>query len=75
MFLNEEEIYSLTKRIHHKAQAKVLAQLGIEHKVRPDGTLVVLASHVERVLGGEVGGKSKKPAAEPNWGALNAARA
>lgn len=42
--------------------------MGIEHRIRPDGTVAVLRSHVERVLGGEVGSKLKEH--EPDWSAI-----
>lgn len=69
MFLTAEEIAELTGRKLHKSQRTVLNHLGIEHKVRPDGSLVVLRSHVEKSLGGDVGSaKLKSP--EPNWAAI-----
>lgn len=64
MFLTPDEIAELTGRKLHKAQRSVLNHLGIEHKIRPDGSLVVLRSHVEKSLGGE-SGNVKLP--EPNW--------
>ncbi|MFN7817811.1 MAG: DUF4224 domain-containing protein [Burkholderiales bacterium] len=48
VFLTESELRSLTKRQRPKAQARVLAHLGIPYKPRPDGSLVVLAAHVAR---------------------------
>jgi hypothetical protein len=75
MFLDNAELRELTCRIQHAAQAKVLRAMGIDHRARPDGTIAVLRSHVEHVLGGTPGGGRKKAAPEPNWGALHAARA
>lgn len=73
-FLDPDELRGLTGRVHHSAQARALAGMGIEHKPRPDGSLAVLWSHVEAVMGGEVSGKRKKANVEPDWGALSAAR-
>ncbi|HEY4074989.1 MAG TPA: DUF4224 domain-containing protein [Herbaspirillum sp.] len=42
MFLTADQIKELTKRVHHSAQSRVLASMGIEHKPRPDGSVVVL---------------------------------
>lgn len=71
MFLTEDEIIELTNRRRRKSQSQVLNALGIQHKVRPDGTLLVLRSHVENELGGaEAAEAVKKKEKEPNWGAL-----
>lgn len=74
MFLDKDEVSELTARVQHAAQAKVLRSMGIEHRVRPDGSLAILRTHVEEVMTGG-GVKRKKASVEPNWGALNAARA
>lgn len=50
-FLTREEVRELTGRVRHKLQASVLSLLGIEHKIRPDGTVIVLRAHVEHLLG------------------------
>jgi hypothetical protein len=70
MFLTREEIADQTGRKVRKSQRSVLNHLGIEHKVRPDGSLVVLRSHVENVLGGKFSTKNKTPSKEPNWSTL-----
>lgn len=54
MILSEAEIREITGRIQRGAQARALAGMGIESKARPDGSLVVLRAHAERVLGGVV---------------------
>ena len=69
MFLTPEEISALTNRKARKCQRAVLNHMGIEHKVRPDGSLVVLRSHVENSLGG-VATHAKLISPEPNWSAL-----
>jgi len=66
LILTAEEIATLTGRKRKDAQARVLNHLGIEHRKRPDGSLVVLRSHVEQSTGSH--GTMKDP--EPNWSAL-----
>ena len=69
MFLTEAEIRELTGRRVRSSQVKVLRYMGIDHKVRPDGSVAVLRSHVEHQLGA----KDAAPAArevEPNWAAI-----
>jgi hypothetical protein len=51
MFLNDKELTDLTKRKRAKAQQRQLNAMGIQYKVRADGTLVVLYAHVERIFG------------------------
>lgn len=60
MFLTDVEIEELTQRQRRPAQARVLAFMGIEHRLRPDGSVAVLRSHVERVLGEEVASKARR---------------
>ncbi len=50
----------------------MLNALGITHKVRSDGSLLVLRSHVEKELGGAPTTKSKAKTFEPNWDGANA---
>lgn len=52
IFLTRDEIRQLTGRMRHKSQDLVLSTMGIEHKVRPDGSMLVLRAHVEQSLGG-----------------------
>ena len=67
MFLTEEEIRELTNRKQRSAQVMVLNALGITHKVRPDGSLVVLRAHVEHELGYRTPPPAKKEKEfEPN---------
>ena len=51
MFLTDEEIADLTQRTRRPAQSRVLTFMGIDHKLRPDGSIAVLRAHVERQLG------------------------
>lgn len=67
--LSDEEIEEVTKRRRFRAQARVLARLGIPVQRRPDGSLVVLRSVAESKLGGEQQPHIVK--VEPNWNAIN----
>lgn len=69
MFLDRDELIHLTGRVRKDAQVRVLRFMGIEHKVRPDGSVAVLRLHVEQSLGCQMTGDTK-PEIEPNWGAL-----
>ncbi len=53
-FLTSEELAELTRRKHRDAQMRVLHFMGIEHKLRPDGSVVVSRAHIESALGGPV---------------------
>lgn len=67
--LSEEDLYELTRRKYAPAQARQLRCMGIEHRARADGSLVVLRSHVEKILGA-VPQNHVKRKAEPNWNAM-----
>lgn len=41
-FLSAEEVQVLTDRKVRPAQVKVLKAMGIEHKVKPDGSVAIL---------------------------------
>jgi Domain of unknown function (DUF4224) len=71
MLLTDAEIADLTRRTRHRAQAAALSAMCIQHKQRPDGSLVVLRAHVEHLLGGSTPAKANKKQ-EPDWGAINA---
>lgn len=72
MFLTSDEIKELTKRTQYRAQAQMLNYLGITHKVRSDGTLLVLRAHVEKEMGGLPDSKTKVKEFQPNWDMANA---
>jgi hypothetical protein len=69
VILTYDEIVALTGRRRKDAQLRVLRFMGIEHRVRPDGTVAVLRAHVEHELGGDARDKVKKEI-EPDWSAL-----
>ena len=51
MVLTPDDLVALTAKVRCSAQRRVLEALGIPHKVRPDGSLVVLRVAVEVALG------------------------
>lgn len=70
MFLTEQQVEALTHRTRRDAQVRALRFMGIEHKKRPDGSVAVLRSHVEWILGdGAVAAKVEKET-EPDWSAI-----
>lgn len=71
MFLDAEELRELTGRKQRDAQIKALNGLGITHKERYDGSIVVLKEHVSKLFGGNVAALAKKKT-EPNWDMVNA---
>lgn len=68
MFLSTDEIAELTGRKRKDCQVKALRHMGIEHRIRPNGTVAVLRSHVERELGGATTTVTQE--IEPNWSAM-----
>lgn len=68
MFLTPEQIVKLTDRRRRAAQIRQLRYMGIDHKVRMDGSIAVLEAHVNKVFGGDAEKPLKvKPRVEPNW--------
>ncbi len=71
MFLTGEEIIELTGKKRRGAQMKELNALGITHKVRGNGSLVVLRSHVENELDGQSRASlESRTDMQPNWGGM-----
>lgn len=66
-FLSDDEIYSLTRKKKRGAQVRTLAQMGIRHTIRPDGSPVVIRQDLS-----DNPISVKTP--EPNWKAANATR-
>ncbi len=63
MFLSDEDVEEMTGRQRKPAQSRVLTFMGVEHKIRPDGSLAVLRAHVEKLFGaGIYTDKKRKPA-------------
>lgn len=70
MFLTHAELYELTGRRRRDAQGRQLTRMGIIHKVRADGGIVVLESHVENLLGGTIKKTVRHEQAEPDLGGI-----
>lgn len=72
MFLTQNQLIELTGFKRSGAQLRALRYLGIEHKRRVDGSLVVLKAHVEQALGLLTTDKTlnKPKKATPNWSSL-----
>lgn len=62
MFLTHEELIELTGRKVRNAQAKALNTMGVTHRRRPDGSVVVLKSHVDKLLDGNI-----ETIVKPEW--------
>lgn len=72
IFLNNDELSELTGRKRKDCQLKILRYMGIEHRVRPDGTLAVLREHVITVMGGNPGSPIfRRPEPQPDWNGIN----
>jgi hypothetical protein len=67
MFLTAVELVELTGRRKRDAQVQALRAMGIEHKVRADGKVVVLRRHVEQELG--VDARAADSEVMPDWSA------
>ena len=70
LYLSHDELRELTGRTRHSAQARALRHMGVTHKIRPDGRVIVLRSHLAAILDGKSADKSKPT--EPDWSALDA---
>jgi hypothetical protein len=75
LLLDDAEITALTNiRVRttvrrYELQRKALIGMGVEHLVRPDGSLVVARAHVERLLGIATHTKTHT-VKSPNWDAI-----
>ncbi len=71
MFLDHEEVKRLTNSTGRDAQSKALRAMGIVHKIRPDGSIVILRDHINKIFGGD-SASNRKPIKnqEPNWDAI-----
>jgi len=70
--LTYQELVELTHFKLSKKQAEALRFMGIEHRVRPDGSVAVLRSHVERIMGGNEPSKPVRAMITPSWENINA---
>ncbi len=70
MFLTDDELSGLTGAKRREARVRALRAMGIEHRVRPDGHVIVLRSHLEALLGGAPETIVSADEPEPDWSAL-----
>lgn len=63
LLLSDDELVELTGRRRSDAQERELSHLGVPHGRRSDGSLVVLRSVVEHLLGAAASGATMR--AEP----------
>lgn len=68
MILDQAELAELTGRVRRDAQIRALRFMGIEHRIRPNGTVAVLKAHVEQSLGLKEASVIKER--EPDWSAI-----
>ncbi len=61
MILSHEELIELTGKKAKPAQVQALRYIGLEFRLRPDGSPIVLKSHVEKVFGGSQESKNDDP--------------
>lgn len=69
-FLTEDEVRALTERKVRPAQCRALKSMGIEHRVRPDGSIAILRAHIFKVFDGDSNTRSQPKAVQPNWDAM-----
>ena len=71
MICSEEQIWKLVdkkgRRVRLATQRRILTEMGIAFKERPDGSLVVLQAAVDSALGAPASRPKAEP--EPNFGA------
>lgn len=67
MFLNRNELCELTGRKRSCAQVIQLRIMGIEHRVRGDGSVAVLRAHVESLFSVAKSAKPKVQHSELDW--------
>jgi Domain of unknown function (DUF4224) len=70
MFLDSNALYELTRRRRSDAQIRMLRAMGIEHRIRADGSVAVLRGHIESLFGAVPSSRSQEQNAEPNWSAI-----
>ena len=70
MFLSEDELTQLTGKKLNPARIAQLNFMGIQHKVRADGKIVVLKTHIENLLDNKHRTISNNKETKPNWEAI-----
>jgi len=70
MMLTESDLRNLTGRRKKSCQIKALRFMGIEHKIRPDGSVAVLKAHIDQSFGVRTPKQKQAKLIEPNWAAI-----
>ena len=70
--LSYKELHEITGKKRQSAQVRVLRQLGIESKVRPDGMPLVCRQHYLNMMGATNTSLLKYKNTEPNFDNFNA---
>lgn len=65
--LSDAELVDITHRKMHSAQARALAGMGVPYKVRPDGSLLVGRTALERALCATTPTKAQDASNGINW--------
>jgi len=63
--LSKSEISELTGKVRFSAQARALRSMGIDFKIRPDGSIMVYRKDIEA--------ETASKTAEPDFGAMDVA--
>ncbi len=66
IFLTQQEVENITGKHRYRAQARALARMGIECRIRPDGRPIVSRLAFERIMNGN----APKVDIEPDFEAL-----
>lgn len=69
LFLTVDEMIELTGKRQRNSQAAALCSMGIEHKVRADGRVMVLRKHLNQAFGADVSKDQQECEITPNWDA------
>jgi hypothetical protein len=70
MFLTDTELTDLTGAKRRECRVRALRAMGVEHRIRPDGRVIVLRSHVEALLGGALPVIVSGQELKPDWSSL-----
>lgn len=66
LYVSAEHLIETTGKKRPSAQVRALRGMGIEHKVRPDGKVLVSLEHLNKLLDGNVENRVKNRT-EPKW--------
>lgn len=67
LVLSDAELVELTRKQRAGAQVRALRHLGIDHKRRADGSVLVIRSHLEVLQKATDSSKMLPKRTEPDW--------